>query len=136
MKISRVIARDPKVQQAYHEHLARLDSQYGGNMPCPLCSAAERQVVEETDEMLVVVNDFPYNIYDGRSVLRHMMIVPKRHEPLFAGFSDKEKTEYWGLVVKYHEAGFANMTRSAVDAYRSIPDHLHTHLFYYADDQV
>ena len=136
MKISRLTARDPLVQIAYHKHLDDLFEQYGDSMPCPFCLAADREIIEETNDMLVVNNDFPYISYDGRTVIRHMMIVPKRHEPTFAGFSSQEQAEYWDLMIKYHKAGYASMTRSAIDLYRSIPEHLHTHLFYYADDQV
>lgn len=136
MKISRVSARLPEVQQAYIKHLTHLANRYGDEIPCTFCVASDRKIIEQLETMHVVVNDFAYAKFDGRSVTRHLMIVPKRHEALFGGFTQNEQAEYWSLMIKYHEAGFASMTRSAVDLYRSIPNHLHTHLFYYSDDQL
>ena len=133
---SKQTARSPKVQGAYDRHRIELWDRYGGNPPCPFCKRGDRVVVEETVSMLILENDFPYRSFEDQAVLRHYMIVPKRHTALFDGFTSEEQHEYWRLLAEYHKKGYSSLTRSAIDILRSVPEHLHTHLFFYLTEEA
>ena len=124
-------ARSPEVQEKYNRHRIEMYEKYGDNMPCPFCDMGERKILEELPTMVIVENDFPYATFDGQVIKNHRMIVPRRHISLLADLNSEELQDYWGLMVRCHKNGFSSMTRSAVDVLRSVPGHLHTHLFSY-----
>lgn len=131
----RLTARSQEVQDKYDTHQASLRLEFGDDAPCPFCNLENRKIVEDGGEMLVLRNDFPYEVYDGRGVKEHLMIVPKRHVANFEDFTGQELEAYWLLQSKYHIMGYSSMTRSAIDVERSVPTHLHTHLFSYFTDE-
>lgn len=52
---------------------------------------SELGIVGVTDHCWVVLNRFPYTT-------GHLMVLPKRAEPLLSGLSDQEHSELWDLV--------------------------------------
>lgn len=130
----RITARSSEVQAKYDASRAALRLQYGSEGPCPFCNDATRNLVAEHEGLYVLRNNFPYEVYDGRGVKEHLMIVPKKHSPQFSDFSDQVIKEYWRVLSEYHASGYSSMTRSATDSGRSVPGHLHTHLFLYFTD--
>lgn len=131
----RLTARSQAMQEKYETHQASLRLEFGDDLPCPFCRLNNREIVEELGEMLVLRNNFPYEVYDGRGIKEHLMIVPRRHLANFQDFTDEEFEAYWRLQSKYHVRGYSSMTRSAIDVHRSVPSHLHTHLFFYFTDE-
>lgn len=133
---SKYTARTPEVQEAYDRHRTELWDLYGDNPPCPFCETGGRVILEETATMLVVRNDFPYESFDGQRILQHLMITPRRHIALLEDFNVDEEREYWQLMAVHHKKGFSSLTRSAIDTFRSVPEHLHTHLFFYLPEEA
>lgn len=133
---SKETARTPEVQEAYDRHRIALWEQYGDNPPCPFCNLEDREVIEEAKTLLVLKNDFPYESFENQKILHHYMIVPRRHISLFEDFTTAEQQEYWRLMASYHKRGYSSLTRSAIDVMRSVPAHLHTHLFFYLPEEV
>lgn len=128
----RITARTKEVQAAYDAKRAAYRALYGDvKPPCTFCVDSERTVIEDLGGAYVCKNDFPYSVFDGRKIKDHLMIVPKSHDSSFGGFSESELADYWTLLAKYHIDGYSSMTRSATDSFRSVPEHLHTHLFLY-----
>lgn len=131
---TRKTSRKLDVQQQYDRDKHVMRSRNNGVIPCPFCKTlSSRKRIEETETMAVVENDYPYEYFDGRLVSRHYIVAPKRHVDTFDVFSEQEEREYWELSVKYHKNGYSNFTRSASDEMRSVPLHLHTHLFKYTE---
>lgn len=137
MKAPRITARSPEVQQQYDDARAKATLRYGDTPPCVFCSATKQQkALHTTETMLVLKNDYPYSRFDGLEVKNHLMIVPRRHHKSIGVFNDMERKEYLHLVAVYHARGYATMTRSSTDTHRSVPAHLHTHLFRYGAELV
>lgn len=119
------------MSQRYEDHKRELVAKHG-EYPCPFCITIQKRVyITETATMLVVENDYPYEYFDGRYVQQHYMIIPRRHIALIGDFTAQESHEYWQLIAQYHHDGYSVFTRSATDDMRSVPQHLHTHLFMY-----
>lgn len=122
--------RAPEVQARYDEERKKTATLYGDNPPCPFCdNLGERIMLRETSTMIVVKNDFPYQVFDGLPVSHHILLVPRRHTAVLDDFDEQEIHDYWHLVSEYHLQGYSFMTRSAKSTNRSVPAHLHTHLF-------
>lgn len=128
-KYRHIAGRLRSVDQAYKKQVASQKQQFGGNPPCPLCGdIANRDIVLSTPTMCIVKNDFPYYMFDGRTVNEHLMLIPKRHIKLLDEFNTEEEAEYWDLYLKYNNIGYSSMTRPTGNDRRSIPGHVHTHL--------
>lgn len=128
--VRRSMERRPEVDDAYKAQIKRLNEQYNGNPPCPLCTeGSERIIIEDCGTMCVIENDFPYSVFDGLELEKHLMLVPKRHLATFADYNDQEQRDYWRALTDYGTRGYNSMTRSTRSHARSVPDHLHTHLF-------
>jgi diadenosine tetraphosphate (Ap4A) HIT family hydrolase len=124
--------RNKQTQQEYESWLRHRIEQFGGNPPCPFCEGlSEQRIIHETPLFAVIENKFPYESNDGQRVKHHYLIVPRRHIDRFTQFTDEEVKDYWDIAAYYHEKGYSLETRSFVDAHRSIPEHIHTHLFAY-----
>lgn len=126
-------SRAPHVQQAYDEWFRlRVERYKDTTPPCPFCGDfADHKIIERTRHMIVVENQFPYEEFDGKRVDKHYMIVPLEHADRLMVLPTEARAEYMDLYARYHEAGFSSFTRSVIDTSRSIPLHLHTHLFSY-----
>jgi diadenosine tetraphosphate (Ap4A) HIT family hydrolase len=130
---NRETRRKYDIKQRYDEDRVRLRSQHDGVLPCAFCDSRRRRQLESTETMMVVRNDYPYEYFDGRYIKDHFLIVPRRHVAVMNSFTPEERSEYQQLLSKYQLLGYANFTRSAGDEVRSVPLHLHTHLFSYQD---
>lgn len=98
------------------------------NMQCPFCDLSQVvEIIEQTEEMLVIRNHIPYDVFEGGAVTHHYMIIPRRHRKSFSAFSSNEKLDYMNVLAKYEDAGFNSYTRTMSSKTRSI-EHLHTHL--------
>ena len=130
----RITSRSQDVQARYDARRAALRLQYGKDAPCPFCDDSRRDSSKDYGGIFVLANNYPYEVFDGRGVKEHLMIVPGRHVANFSDFTETEIATYWQVLSKYHAKGYSSMTRSAIDTARSVPAHLHTHLFLYFTD--
>ncbi len=126
-------SRAPHVQQAYDAwHRLQADLYRDTVPPCPFCGDfANHRVVERGMHMIIVENRFPYQRFDHQQVDKHYLLIPLEHVDRLSDLSIEAHTEYLNLYEAYHETGFSLFTRSVIDTSRSIPLHLHTHLFSY-----
>jgi diadenosine tetraphosphate (Ap4A) HIT family hydrolase len=95
---------------------------------CTLCSTENgERIVIENDTMYVVPNRISYDVFEGLSVLDHLMIVPKRHVETVKGFTNKEKLDFFNIIGQYEPEGYAVYARGVGNINRSVK-HQHTHL--------
>lgn len=77
--------------------------------------------------MRVFPNKFPYEYWDNRGVVEHLLLVPKRHVESLSELSNEEKIEAMNIMAQYEAAGYSVYWRSKTNTARSVP-HQHTHL--------
>ena len=127
-----IAGRTEEVQRHYDLWLDEMKEKYGDEFPCPFCGDfSDHVIVKKSDHFMIVVNRFPYAWFDNQEVALHYMIIPLRHVDRFSYLNEDESREYMKLLALYHAKGYSVFTRSTVDKARSIPLHLHTHLFSY-----
>jgi diadenosine tetraphosphate (Ap4A) HIT family hydrolase len=95
---------------------------------CTLCNENNKpNVIKDNDTMLVLRNRVSYDIFEGRRVTDHLMIVPKRHVEKVGEFTDKEKLDFMSLAGEYEAQGYNVYARGMGNISRSVK-HQHTHL--------
>lgn len=96
---------------------------------CPFCHLEkERKIIEQTENVVVIPNKYPYDIWEYRDVVDHLMIVPKRHIQSLEDLTNAERLDIMTLMAKYEKQGYDVYARAADSTSRSIPGHQHTHL--------
>lgn len=124
-----IAGRLPSVDKAYERQRAAQQQRFGDNPPCPLCDdIANREVIASGPTMSILKNDFPYYMFDGRTVAEHIMLLPKRHVRRLSELNPEETAEYWQAYRQYDHDGYNTMTRPASEHRRSVQGHVHTHL--------
>ena len=84
-------------------------------------------VVEKFEHFVLVENLFPYQIWDGFEVEKHLLLIPKRFTETISDFSQTERKEYFEILSKYEAQGFSIYARAAQNARKTVK-HQHTHL--------
>lgn len=84
--------------------------------------------------MFIIANRVPYDTFEGKRVLEHLMVVPKQHHESLADLSDQEKLEMMTLLGEYETRGFNVYARGVGSSTRSVT-HQHTHLLRLASRQ-
>lgn len=112
-------------KQGYNK-LKTLDKQ---QEVCTYCNdpTFKKRTVKETDTMRLIYIRTKYDIFEGRPVEDHFMIVPKRHIESLGESTEQEKLELLMLVSEYEIKGFNVYMRGAGSVSRSV-EHQHTHL--------
>lgn len=77
--------------------------------------------------MYVVPNRTKYDVFEGRRVLDHLMIIPVRHSETLADLTDKEKVDMMTIIGEYETKGYNVYARGVGSVSRSVT-HQHTHL--------
>jgi len=77
--------------------------------------------------MFVLPNRVSYDVFEGRKVTDHLMIIPKRHVEKFEDFTDEEALEFVRMSAKYEADGYNVYARGMGNVSRSVL-HQHTHL--------
>lgn len=90
------------------------------------------EVLRQNDTMYVIPNRVPYDIFEGRKVLDHLMVIPKEHHTTVQTFSDKEKADMMTIAGEYEAKGYDVYARGATSVARSVA-HQHTHLIKMVD---
>ena len=58
-------------------------------------------VIEKFEHFVLVENLFPYQIWDGFEVKKHLLLIPKRFTETISDSSPAEKEEYFEILSKY-----------------------------------
>ena len=117
------IVRTRKMEKQYIHH-----RKYYIQDGCDFCHFADmpQQVAEEYPLFWVVINKFPYAVWDGCRVLEHLLISPKRHVTSISEYDASEKTAYMEIVADYEKRGYCLYSRPHGGITKSVP-HQHTH---------
>jgi diadenosine tetraphosphate (Ap4A) HIT family hydrolase len=95
---------------------------------CTFCrEETQRRIVGENDTMFVIPNRVSYDMFEGRKVIDHVMVIPKAHHESFQVFNDKEKIDAMTIIAEYEAKGYNVYARGVGSPSRSVK-HQHTHL--------
>ena len=96
---------------------------------CTFCNELKvhNKVLREGETMFVIPNRVSYDIFEGRRVVDHLMIIPKRHLTSFDEFTDEEILEMVRTTAEYEKKGYNVYARGWGNVSRSV-EHQHTHL--------
>lgn len=117
------IARNRKYQKAYNAY--RSGNPALGCQFCDFVNGGE-QIQRTFQHFWVVINIFPYYIWDSSRVLEHLMLVPKRHVDSIADFDHDERLEYVAIMMEYESSGYNIYSRTHASGQKSVA-HQHTH---------
>lgn len=84
--------------------------------------------------MNVIPNRVFYDIFEGRRVIDHLMITPKRHVETLKDFTKEEKVEMMDIAGEYEAKGYNVYARGMGSITRSVK-HQHTHLLKIDNDR-
>jgi len=94
---------------------------------CTFCTGLSVNIIAESETMVVVPNRVSYDVFEGRRVLEHLMIIPKRHVESIHHFTKQEKMDMVDFAGEYEAIGYNVYARGAGSVTRSV-NHQHTHL--------
>lgn len=123
-----------KTRKTYARHNSA-DKKSKAECSFPFCNPNSRQPVrEENETMYIIDNRVSYDVFEGRRVADHLMVIPKRHVETMASFTDQEKLDHMTLLGRYESAGYNVYARGVGSVSRSVK-HQHTHLIKLTDKQ-
>lgn len=100
---------------------------------CTFCSEDIRpRIVAENGTMVMIPNRVSYDIFEGRRVSDHLMILPKRHLETLADFTSEEMVDHMKMIAQYEKHGYNVYARGVGSVSRSVK-HQHTHLIKLSD---
>jgi hypothetical protein len=100
---------------------------------CTLClEVGSSAVIRETNTMFIIPNRVSYDVFEGRRVIDHLMVIPKHHRTTLADFTDEEMIDQMRLAGEYESQGY-NVYARGVDSVSRSVDHQHTHLIKLSD---
>lgn len=96
---------------------------------CAFCDDPDlkNRIIQETETMMVIPNRVSYDLFEGRKVEDHLMVLPKRHNELIVDFTEQEQLELMRLIGEYEQKGYSTYARGWGSITRSVK-HQHTHL--------
>jgi diadenosine tetraphosphate (Ap4A) HIT family hydrolase len=113
-----------KTRKNYAKH-NQADKRQGG---CSFCqNIADERIVDSNKTMNVTPNRVSYDVFEGRRVLDHLMIIPKRHVETLKDFTNQEKIDMMDIAGEYETKGYNVYARGVGSITRSVK-HQHTHL--------
>lgn len=100
---------------------------------CGFCQAeTHERILQQNDTMFVIPNRVSYDMFEGRKVTDHVMVIPKRHHEDIQSFNDKEKIDSMTIIGDYESRGYNIYARGVGSISRSVK-HQHTHLIKLTD---
>jgi len=100
---------------------------------CGLCrEGSGERIIRQNDTMFVIPNRVSYDMFEGRRVKDHLMVIPKRHVETLADFTDQEKIDQMTIASAYEAQGYNVYARGVGSISRSVK-HQHTHLIKLVD---
>lgn len=118
--------RNRSEELKYRHYLRDIKGSEGG---CVFCDYTNERssIIKEYNSFAVILNLFPYTLWDSCRVVEHYMIIPKRHIDSIAKFKEEEIVEYHSISSFYESRGYDVYSRGSSSNMKSIP-HQHTHL--------
>lgn len=95
---------------------------------CNFCHEdIKAEIIHETATTYVIPNRVPYDIFEGRKVTDHLLVIPIEHRETLGDLSDAEKIDHMTIVGQYEAEGYNVFARGKKSISRSVA-HQHTHL--------
>lgn len=95
---------------------------------CVFCGDANQErMLEDNETMFVIPNRVFYDMFEGRRVEDHVMVIPKAHREGYSEFTEKERSDAMALIGDYETKGYNVYARGMGSPSRSVK-HQHTHL--------
>lgn len=96
--------------------------------PYPTCSAEPltQPFVFSDATSCIIRPSVPYDVFEGRTVLDHVIAIPRRHLESLSDFTPEEMLGMMGIIATYEQQGY-NAYMRGVGGVRSVR-HQHTHL--------
>lgn len=94
---------------------------------CPFCRPDPDYLVSSSTHTHLLLNRFPYAIWENQVVEEHLMLVPRTHHESMSSMSAEEYADMVAMLREYEPNGYSIYTRGATNQGRS-QVHLHTHL--------
>jgi diadenosine tetraphosphate (Ap4A) HIT family hydrolase len=116
------MTRNRRTELLYKEHKNNNE-----NKTCNFCEVKTEEIVKEFDYFKLIVNLFPYDIWDSTVVKTHYMLIPKKHIIGLSELGEEERIEYINLIADYESSGYSVYSRSSTSHMKSVI-HQHTHL--------
>ncbi len=100
-----------------------------GSGVCEFCKfdPSHKQVIKQYPEFHLVVNIFPYDVWDSCGVIDHLLVTPVRHVDSISNFNPAEQKQYLKIIAEYENKGYSVYARAASNGMKSVV-HQHTHL--------
>lgn len=118
-----------KTIQEYRAH-NKADST---KLVCTFCNELSgTRIMGENETMFILPNRVSYDMFEGRKVVDHLMVIPKRHIETIAEFSDQEKIDQMTVIGEHEAKGYNVYMRGVGTVSRSVK-HQHTHLIKLVD---
>jgi diadenosine tetraphosphate (Ap4A) HIT family hydrolase len=117
--------RSRKHKKSYKKYLRSLTPSDG----CIFCrlDIGDPQYISETTHFKIVRNRFPYDLWDARPVVDHLMLVPKQHTDTLKNLTPEESKEYIEQISEFENQGYNIYARTPGSTMKSVI-HQHTHL--------
>src|SRR5664279_2056694 len=113
-----------KTSRKYHAH-NNSDKTRGG---CTLCPERNvDKIIHDGTTMYVIKNRVQYDMFEGRRVADHLMVIPKCDREMVSEFSNEESMEMVNIIGDYEKQGYNFYGRGLNSLTRSVK-HQHTHL--------
>jgi len=123
-----------KTRKTYTK-LNKTDKERAIGCPFPFCDDdSTQEILDQNDTMYVIANRVKYDVFEGRRVLDHLMIIPKRHVETLSEFTRQEWQQFGELAGRYEALGYNVYARGVASVSRSVK-HQHTHLIKCDDHQ-
>jgi len=95
---------------------------------CTFCNeVGGARITSQNETMFVLPNRVSYDMFEGRRVIEHLMVIPKRHVETLANFTQQEKLDQMTIIGEYEAKGYNVYMRGVGTISRSVK-HQHTHL--------
>lgn len=114
--------RSRKELLRYQAHRKQVDPSV-----CEFCTPPKEQVLATTNHFRIIRNRFPYSIWDGQTVVDHLMIVPKEHTDTLASFKSGMLIDFFDIIKMYETQGYNVHARAPSSKIKTVV-HQHTHL--------
>ena len=95
---------------------------------CPFCSIDPELKVQTHGTVKVMKNKFGYDVWEGRTVIDHLLVFPARHVRSLEELTKQERADMMDVMATYEAKDYNVYARSVDSVQRSVPAHQHTHL--------
>lgn len=94
---------------------------------CYFCNPQPLVILKTYKYFYVTTNNFPYDVWDGYKVSRHLLVFSKKHINSFNKLRKNQLAEYMKIIIGFSGLNYDVFTRSSNSSAKS-QSHFHTHL--------